>query len=413
MYTVNLVIKKGFTHKDGTTPIYLQYNFSRDSRRIIQTGKKINPENWDRDSERPKRKVDGYQELNNYLYMLKRKLERVIDEAIIKGVSPTMDYIEKHFYQECGTTSPKELNFISALNELIERKKSQVSKDVIKDYNSLRKHLLGYQEHYSLKLTFTMMDFDFYEKFVHYLEFIAVKPNGEVGMQKNTVGKLIKNLKSFLHDCARRKIIEPVDMSGFKSTQILVDDVYLTEEELIMIEHLDLIDQPELDKIRDLFLIGCETGLRFSDFNRLDWHYIQGNFIRMKVKKTTTNVIIPISERVRRIISKYQAPNFPSGLCMIQFNKLIKGIVKDAGINTKFSKWKIIGNQKIEVTKMKFEFVSSHTCRRTFCTNQFLRGMPTILIRKISGHKDESAFLRYIKIDEEEAAQKMLDMWGN
>ena len=37
--------------------------------------------------------------------------------------------------------------------------------------------------------------------------------------------------------------------------------------------------------------------------------------------------------------------------------------------------------------------------------------MPTLLIRKISEHKTESAFLRYIKIDEETAAQKMLDLW--
>ena len=62
------------------------------------------------------------------------------------------------------------------------------------------------------------------------------------------------------------------------------------------------------------------------------------------------------------------------------------------------------GNRQEECAAPKFEVISSHTCRRSFCTNQFLKGMPTFLIRKISGHTTEKAFLRYIRIDEEQAA---------
>lgn len=46
-----------------------------------------------------------------------------------------------------------------------------------------------------------------------------------------------------------------------------------------------------------------------------------------------------------------------------------------------------------------------------FCTNQFLKGIPPILILKISGHKTEKAFMRYLKIDEKVAAEKMMDLW--
>ena len=56
--------------------------------------------------------------------------------------------------------------------------------------------------------------------------------------------------------------------------------------------------------------------------------------------------------------------------------------------------------------------MSSHTCRRSFCTNQYLKGVPTVLLMKISGHSTEKAFLRYIKIDEEMAAKKIMEYWG-
>lgn len=59
----------------------------------------------------------------------------------------------------------------------------------------------------------------------------------------------------------------------------------------------------------------------------------------------------------------------------------------------------------------KYEAIASHTCRRSFCTNQFLKGMPALLIRKISGHATEKAFLQYIKIDEEKAAEEMAKRW--
>jgi GH15 family glucan-1,4-alpha-glucosidase len=102
---------------------------------------------------------------------------------------------------------------------------------------------------------------------------------------------------------------------------------------------------------------------------------------------------------------------FPNGIHRNEFNNGVKIIAEMAGLTTRFSEWKVIGNNKIEVTLEKYKFISSHTCRRSFCTNQFLAGMPTILIRIISGHADERSFLKYIMIDEEEAAKKMLEIW--
>ena len=59
-----------------------------------------------------------------------------------------------------------------------------------------------------------------------------------------------------------------------------------------------------------------------------------------------------------------------------------------------------------EITKAKWEMVSSHTCRRTFCTLKFLKGMPAMAIMKFSGHKSERSFMKYLKLEAEVTAKK-------
>lgn len=69
------------------------------------------------------------------------------------------------------------------------------------------------------------------------------------------------------------------------------------------------------------------------------------------------------------------------------------------------------GTKTTEVVYEKWQMISSHTCRRSFYTKQFLKGVPSILIRKISRHKTEKAFLEYIKVDEELGAVEMMKYW--
>jgi integrase len=63
------------------------------------------------------------------------------------------------------------------------------------------------------------------------------------------------------------------------------------------------------------------------------------------------------------------------------------------------------------VGEKKFEWITSHTARRSFCTNEFLAGTPVELIMKISGHKRTKDFYKYIRITPEEAANKIKQLW--
>lgn len=412
MHSINLTIKKNYVKQNGTTPVYLLFNYSREKRLFIKTGKSIDPKYWNPKLKFIRRKHPDYDHLSQYLKSLKLKLEYIVDESILKGKTPTISYIEEQFTLKTSPEKNQKISFLDRYDEYIESKKGHVVKDVIKDYNSLKKHLKGFEKHKKRKIVFSDITPKFYDQFVYYLSYVVVKKNKEVGMRKSTVGKLIKNLKVFLNFCMRNNYTPIIDLTAFKSLTGKASDIYISDEELDLMLKLDLSDDIEFDRLRDLFIIGCETGLRYSDFSRLTRYHIDINkrVIRLTMKKTLGSVVIPISKRLQKVLEKYDY-HPPTDITSNYFNKNIKTIAEKAKINTPVTKIKEIGNQKIEENFLKYECVSTHTCRRSFCTNQFLNGMPAMLIRRISGHTDEKSFLLYIKIDEEQAAMKMLELW--
>lgn len=412
MHTINLTIKKNYLKKDGTTPIYLQYNITREKRKLIKTGKNIEPEYWNQNSKEVRRSHDQHLEINNFLKIQKNKLESIIDKFIIQGVPLNPDKILDEFAGKVQVKRTREIkSLIEHLDDFISIREKEVVNDVRKDYLSLRKHLLAFEKMKKRRFTFAAINFAFYKEFVDYLEYHAVLRNGQVGLQKNSVGKVIKNLKVFIRHSMKYGHCDPIDLSEFKVFSVQTVSVYVNEDEIEQLLSLDLSNHSEeWQNIRDLFIVGCETGLRYSDFSRLTSDYIHGDFIRIHMKKTTRPVVIPISRRLRGVIEKHQG-TFPRVKNSMIFNSEIKKICRLAGINELVFSMKQVGNEKLEERKRKYEMISTHTCRRSFCTNQFMKGIPSELIRKISGHADEKSFLRYIRINEEESAEKMLDLW--
>ena len=80
-----------------------------------------------------------------------------------------------------------------------------------------------------------------------------------------------------------------------------------------------------------------------------------------------------------------------------------------AEINDLVEVVKTKGGLRISETKPKFQLITTHVARRSFATNLYLAGIPSISIMKITGHRTERSFLKYIKISQEENAQKLME----
>jgi integrase len=186
-------------------------------------------------------------------------------------------------------------------------------------------------------------------------------------------------------------------MDGWKVLEEEVDAVYLTMYEINAIYNLDLSNHPNLCSYRDDFVLECLTGLRFSDFSDLEKEDLRKDMLHKKQNKSDRWVVIPLREEVLSILKNRFNNNIRTA-SNTEFNRQIKIIAKLAGIVglIKFS-YKKQGRDFIE-TKPKYQWVTSHTCRRSFCTNEYLAGTPVELIMKISGHKSVKDFYRYVRI---------------
>lgn len=277
------------------------------------------------------------------------------------------------------------------------------------------KHLLSFQTYRRKKITFDSFDLDFYEEFLNYLiyEIPHLRRKTVIkGLKLNTVGKTIKHLKSFLKSRMKKKIISFIDLSDYKAPEEEVDAVYLSWEEISLIYHLDLSQHQSLEKYRDLLVLGCLTGFRFSDYSDIKPDEVRGGMLYVTQTKTLSTVVVPLRKDAKAIlIDKYnmQMPQLSNP----NFNEYIKEVCKLAGITELVKITHKRGNTKTEEIRPKYAWITSHTCRRSFCTNEYLAETPCDLIMAISGHKTEKAFRRYIKADKVQKAHMIKKLWDS
>ena len=144
-------------------------------------------------------------------------------------------------------------------------------------------------------------DASFFETFLKFM-------SNEGGFKDTYVHKVAITLKTVLIEAERENVCPSFkyDNRWLKATKREVENIYLTIPELEAIEALDLKNKPGLDKARDLFLVGCNTGLRYSDFSDLKKEFfkeIEGvECLVINTQKTGQLVVIPINDVVPSII---------------------------------------------------------------------------------------------------------------
>jgi len=144
--------------------------------------------------------------------------------------------------------------------------------------------------------------------------------------------------------------------------------------------------------------------LRFSDFSKLETVDLDKDYIRIKQHKTENRVTIPIMKGMKDVLARYGGSLPP--VCSNQhFNRVIKDIcaLREVGID------RVIGKDKDGTKIMLSSMITSHTGRRSYATNMFKLGVPTLLIMSATGHKKEEMFLRYIKATNEEKSHMLSD----
>lgn len=230
------------------------------------------------------------------------------------------------------------------------------------------------------------------EDFVYYLQ--------ERNLMASTIKNNINRIKYLLKKAHRSGYETDRSIEDFNVPDEEGNAIFLTMREVYKIHrHTDLT--PRETEIKDYFVIGCLTALRFSDYSRLKPKNFVRNKIVIKTRKTNTPVQVPMHPIVREIIQKYNK-ELPPPPSIQHFNREIKKICQRIGFKKKILFERKIGKVRVSKLIPKYRFISSHTARRTAATNMYLSGIVPFRIMLITGHKTEKSFFRYIRVTREE-----------
>ena len=180
------------------------------------------------------------------------------------------------------------------------------------------------------------------------------------------------------------------------------EHVYLNEDEIKQITDTRL--DKKLGEIRDLFIIGCWTGLRISDLSRLEKGNIKDGLLTIKTQKTREGVVIPVTDELQTVLNRHpeRLPKIPTDQ---YYNKQIKEVCRLSEINDPVLAEITKGKLTVTTNIPKYKLITSHTARRSFATNLYRRGIPSTQLMLLTGHKTEDAFLKYIKVSKEDNAK--------
>ena len=398
-----------------------------DSKRIDQktkTGLKVNRQDWNPKKERVRLRSTSRTKdfINNQLEELTRNLadSYIMDYNGRKHISSSWlkEQVQNHF----GHVEDRKLGYkiyftdwidkyIKDSNDKLYRGKP-ISTRTIQDYKTTLNKLFQFEDTHNTKLRHESIDLKFYRKWVKYLREVDKLSDNSIGGHISNIKMWAKNI-----DIEGLTISKEYRHSEFMTITAKTYDVYLNEDEILLIKKADIKGNERLENTRDLFLIGLRTGLRISDFMRLEKFNIDDDQIKTKTKKTGEDVIIPMHKDVKDIIKKYDG--LPKAISDQKFNKYVKELCAIAKITKEMQGAKmvteVIDDKKITRKKIalypKNELISSHTCRRSFATNLYGQ-LPNMTIMAITGHKTEAQFIKYLKTSKQEHADKLKELWS-
>ncbi len=400
MAKVNFYLKEP-TGKSETL-IYLFFHY-KGARLKYSTGETILPKFWNEENQRASISLKGSSEINGLIDRIEEGIKKIYREGLTYGKDITNVYLKEKLDEELNDTGKAVKTFFDYFNEFTEVQKSFKTYRTIQKYNTLKSHLLQFQSKKVYNLSFEKIDIRFNELFTAFCI-------TDLNLVNNSIAKYIKTLKTFLHWATDRGYNKSLSFVKFKAKERDADIIYLTEDELFTLYNKDLSKNIALDKVRDTFCFGCFTGLRYSDITRVTKENVKGGEINFISEKTTEKLSIPLNEYSEAILKKY---NYSLPVISNQkTNEHLKELGKLAELDEPIMITRFKGAEEIQVTKPKYEFIGTHTARRTFVTLSLEKGMRPEIVMSITGHKEYNTFKKYIKITNKVKNIDMKRIWN-
>ena len=418
----NIIFTLESRKKDGVlivenVPIRMRVNFA--SKRIeFTTGYRIDAAKWDADKQRVKngcsnKLKQSASEINASLLGYYTEIQDIFKKFEVEEIMPTQEQIKEAFNalhkpieEEVKPRKSTPNAFYKVFDEFVRDcgRKNDWTDSTYEKFAAVKNHLMNFRD----GLTFDFFDEKGLNDYVTYLRDVKE-------MRNSTIGKQLSFLKWFLRWAFKKGLHQNNAYDSYKpklkSTQKKI--IFLTWEELNKLREFEIpAAKQALDRVRDVFLFQCFTGLRYSDVFNLRKSDIKGDHIEVTTVKTSDSLIIELNNHSKAILDKYKDVAFEDDKVLPvitnqKMNDYLKELAELAGIDEPVRQTYYRGNERIDEVTPKYALLGTHAGRRTFICNALALGIPPQVVMKWTGHSDYKAMKPYIDIADDIKANAM------
>ena len=418
----NIIFTLESRKKDGVlivenVPIRMRVNFA--SKRIeFTTGYRIDAAKWDSDKQRVRngctnKLKQSASEINASLLGYYTEVQEIFKKFEVEEIMPTPEQIKEAFNalhkpieEEVKPRNSTPNAFYKVFDEFVRDcgRQNDWTDSTYEKFAAVKNHLMNFRD----ELTFDFFDEKGLNDYVTYLRDVKE-------MRNSTIGKQLSFLKWFLRWAFKKGLHQNNAYDSYKpklkSTQKRI--IFLTWEELNKLREFEIpAAKQALDRVRDVFLFQCFTGLRYSDVFNLRRSDIKGDHIEVTTVKTSDSLIIELNNHSKAILDKYKDVAFEDDKVLPvitnqKMNDYLKELAELAGIDEPVRQTYYRGNERIDEVTPKYVLLGTHAGRRTFICNALALGIPPQVVMKWTGHSDYKAMKPYIDIADDIKANAM------
>ncbi|SIS84500.1 Site-specific recombinase XerD [Kaistella chaponensis] len=397
------------------TLIYFRSYFLNENKNFIySTGEKINPAEWDFDTRQPNdlngrtKRAENHRSIKKQLDRYSSFFTEIVNRYKNINEDLTLDILRQRFNEEFKKIQSKD-DFFRIYDEFIEEKENDfsgnaISNSTLKRYKCNKTLLEDFEKKTKHKLSLGKFDEKTFNKF---LKFCVENREHSA----NTVHRNIGLLKTFLLWAFNKKYSFNNSFVNFKKPpKFRTDEIALNIEQVEEIYAHDFSKNKKFERVRDLFVFGCVTGMRFGNYSTISKNDVQGDFIRViDLKSKSKNLSIPLNNISKSILEKYeyQLPNISNQ----KMNEYIKEVFKELKFIDEIKKTMKYGDQLVEINSEFYKRISSHTARRSFITIMKNKRVPDKVIMSYTGHTSLEVFNAYYRPSEDDKVNYMNEVF--
>ncbi len=380
--------------KNDQALLYARINVNQ-KRVNISLKKKIPLSIWNPKLKKAKGTSAEARQINQYLAQVNSQIFQIYQDLKFKNQLITAQLIKSSFLGEDENNK--------SLNELISyhsnKIKNTLATGTIRNFGITENYITKFleQKKKTTDIYLNQLDYKFicdFENFLH-----GYWPKGHPkAMGNNTVMKHIQRLRKMVTLSYHLEWLQKDPFIRWKPTFEKTNREFLSDNELSNLETYDFISD-RLERVRDLFVFSCYTGISYSDIMKLTKDNIHlgidgNNWIITKRQKTKITVKIPILEKAQQLINKYSShpiTQVTGTLLPVITNEKLNAYLKEVA---NFS-----GIQKN---------LTFHMARHTFATTVTLtNGVPIETVSKMLGHTKLATTQIYAKVIERKVSDDM------